>query len=43
MSRWPWQIPCPTCGVPAGYPCRDATGAIIVGSQHDARVDHARR
>lgn len=43
MSRWPWQVTCPTCGAKPGYPCKDSTGAIIVGTYHDAREDFARR
>ncbi len=41
--RWPWQITCPTCGSGPGYPCRDSTGAQLVGRYHHAREDYARR
>lgn len=42
MSRWPWQVTCPTCGAGPGWPCKDPTGATIVGGYHSAREDFAR-
>lgn len=40
--RFPYQVPCPVCGVGGGWPCIDPTGAIIIGF-HDARTDYAQR
>jgi len=42
MSRFPYQVQCPTCGSGPGWPCTDFVGNILT-SFHGPRTDYAAR